>query len=89
MSLRIKVRNAETGASVDMELESDNSVDEIIESAASYWEKSSGAYVVRRGKSILRGNAGLAAAGIRDGDVLELIPDPEGGRHPLCKGGRR
>jgi hypothetical protein len=80
MSLRITVRNSETGASVDMELESDNSVDEIIESAASYWEKSAGAYVVRRGKSILRGNAGLAASGIRDGDILELIPDPEGGR---------
>ncbi|MFH0816478.1 MAG: EsaB/YukD family protein [Methanobacteriota archaeon] len=89
MSLRIKVRNAETGASVDMELESDNSVDEIIESAASYWEKSAGAYVVRRGKSILRGNAGLAVAGIRDGDVLELIPDPEGGRRLRREAGRR
>jgi hypothetical protein len=79
MALRVKVRNAETGASVDMELEPDNSVDEIIESAASYWEKEAGAYVVRRGKSILRGNVGIGAAGVRDGDVLELIPDPEGG----------
>ena len=79
MSLRIKVRNAETGASVDMELESDNSVDEIIESAASYWEKEAGAYVLRCGKRVLRGQITLAESGIREGDVLELIPDPEGG----------
>lgn len=79
MSLRVKVKNAESGASVDMELDSDNTVDEIIESAASFWEKEAGAYVVRRGKSVLRGGANIGAAGVRDGDVLELIPDPEGG----------
>jgi hypothetical protein len=38
MTTRIKVKNAETGASVDMDLEQDNTVEEIIESAASYWE---------------------------------------------------
>ncbi len=41
MTTRIKVKNAETGASVDMDLEQDNTVEEIIESAASYWEKQS------------------------------------------------
>ena len=79
MPFRIKVKNAETGASVEMELESDNTVDEIIESAATFWRKDMGAYVVRKGKKVLRGSTPLTEAGIREDDVLELVPDPEGG----------
>ncbi|MEW5936277.1 MAG: hypothetical protein AB1665_00460 [Candidatus Thermoplasmatota archaeon] len=79
MPMRVKIRNAETGDTIDMEIEPTNMVDELIESAATYWNKSAGAYVLRRGKGILRGQAGAEMAGVRDGDVLELIPDPEGG----------
>lgn len=43
MSLRVKVRNAESGATVEMELESENTIDDIIEGAAGYWEKDAGA----------------------------------------------
>ena len=79
MPTRIKIKNAESGASVDMDLEKDNTMEELIESAASYWEKPPGAYVLRRGKQLLRGQASVIDSGVRDGDVLELIPDPEGG----------
>ena len=79
MPVRIKVKNAETGASVEMELEMENTVDEVIESAATFWSKDMGAYVLRKGKKVLRGGNSLQDAGIRAEDVLELIPDPEGG----------
>lgn len=79
MPVRIKVKNAETGASVEMELEMENTIDEVIESAATFWSKDMGAYVLRKGKKVLRGGNSLDAAGIRADDVLELIPDPEGG----------
>jgi hypothetical protein len=79
MAIRIKVKNAETGATVDMDLESENTVEEIIESAASYWEKPPGAYVLRRGKTLLRGQSTIGEIGLIQGDVLELIPDPQGG----------
>jgi len=79
MSLKVRVRNAETGATVDMELEGDNTVDEIIEGAAGYWEKDAGAYVLRRGKRLLRGQQTVVEAAVLDNDELELIPDPEGG----------
>lgn len=79
MPVRIKVKNAETGASVEMELEIDNTIDEIIESAATFWSKDMGAYVLRKGKKVLRGGSSLKDSGIRADDVLELIPDPEGG----------
>ena len=79
MPFRIKVKNAETGATVEMELDQENTVDEIIESAATFWNKELGAYVVRKGKKVLRGNTALREAGVRGDDTLELIPDPEGG----------
>ncbi len=79
MAVRIKVKNAETGATVEMELEVDNTIDEVIESAATFWSKDMGAYVLRKGKKVLRGGNSLKDAGVRPDDVLELIPDPEGG----------
>ncbi len=79
MPVRIKVKNAESGASVEMELEMDNTIDEVIESAATFWSKDMGAYVLRKGKKVLRGGNSLEETGIRADDVLELIPDPEGG----------
>lgn len=79
MPVRIKVKNAETGASVEMELEMENTIDEVIESAATFWSKDMGAYVLRKGKKVLRGGSSLKDAGLRADDVLELIPDPEGG----------
>ena len=77
--MRVKVRNAETGSTVDMELEEENTVQEIIEGAAGYWEKDAGAYVLRKGKRLLRGQQTVLDAGISNSDDLELIPDPEGG----------
>jgi len=79
MPLRVKVRNAETGSTVDMELEGENTVEEIIEGAAGYWEKDAGAYVLRRGKRLLRGQQTVTECGLISQDELELIPDPEGG----------
>lgn len=54
-------------------------MEEIIESAAAYWEKDPGAYVVRSGDRILRGATTYSESLIAQGDELELIPDPEGG----------
>ena len=79
MVFRLKVKNAETGATVEMELDADNSIDEVIESAATFWNKDMGAYVLRKGKKVLRGGSILRDVGIMPDDVLELIPDPEGG----------
>jgi hypothetical protein len=79
VTVRIKVRSAESGSVVDMDLEGDNSVNEIIDSAAGYWGMNAGAYVLRKGKALLRGSATVAELGIINEDVVELIPDPEGG----------
>jgi len=82
MTVKIKVKSSESGSSVDMELEGDNTVNEIIDSAAGYWGMNAGAYVLRRGKTLLRGSASVADIGMVSGDTVELIPDPEGGLRP-------
>jgi hypothetical protein len=79
MTVKIKLKSAESGSIVDMEIEGDNTINEIIDSAAGHWGMSAGAYVLRKGKSLLRGGARVGELGIMQGDVLELIPDPEGG----------
>jgi len=79
MGIRISVRDASTRDKIEMEVEHENTIDEIIESTCSYWNKDPGAYVLRYGKKVLRGATSLADTGVQKGDVLELIPDPEGG----------
>ncbi|HUT26699.1 MAG TPA: hypothetical protein VMW85_01440 [Methanomassiliicoccales archaeon] len=79
MVVRVRIRNAETGATVDMELEGENSVEEIIEGVSAYWEKDPGAYVIRRGRRLLRGQQKVQDLDLTSSEELELIPDPEGG----------
>ena len=61
-----------------MELEPGNTIEEIIESAASYWEFSPGTHSLRRGQVVLGNEATIVEAGIREGDLVELIPLPQG-----------
>jgi len=77
--MKITIKDAETGNRISMEVEEDNTVEEIIEEAANYWKKNPGAYVVRLGKKILQAELTVEDAMIQEGDVIELIPDPEGG----------
>ncbi len=77
--MKITVKDAETGNRINMEVDEDNTIEEIIEEAANYWKKNPGAYVVRLGKKILQAESTVEDAMLQDGDVIELIPDPEGG----------
>ena len=79
MGVRVIIKNAETGANVAMDLEPTNSVQEIIDSIATYWEKDAGAYVIRKGKKLLKGEQMIGDLGFAESDEIELIPDPEGG----------
>jgi hypothetical protein len=77
--MEIAIKDAETGNKINMNVVGENTVEEIIEQAADYWKKDPGAYVLRYGKKVLRGAMTVIASGVRNEDVLELIPDPEGG----------
>ena len=79
MTVRITVRDADTGNRIEMDLEPENTMEDAIDSAATYWNKNPGAYVLRFGKKVLRGQLRVTEATLKAGDMLEMIPDPEGG----------
>jgi hypothetical protein len=79
MTTRITVRDPDSGHTVAVNVEDETLVEEVVESAAKYWDKPTGAYVVRRGTTILAGSAKFADLNPKEDELLELIPDPEGG----------
>ncbi len=80
MTIKITVRDADSGDEVDLELEEDNTVSEVIDTVAGFWNKPAGAYVLRYGTRLMRGDDQISYYGLNDGDSIELIPDPEGGK---------
>ncbi len=80
MTIKITVVNAVEGSSIRMELDSYEKMTDIIDTAINYWGGSSDAFVLRKGTKLLIGSRTVDEMNLRDGDVIELIPDPEGGR---------
>jgi hypothetical protein len=79
MTVKITVVNTLNNSSIRMELESYETVKEIIDTAAEYWGKNAGAYVLRKGTKLLREGQVIEELNVRDDDIIEMIPDPEGG----------
>jgi len=79
MGIRITVRDPDNGHILAVDVDDATVVEEIVESAAKYWEKPTGAYVVRLGSTILPGAAKISDVKATAEDILDLIPDPEGG----------
>ena len=79
MTIEVTIKNAENGSNLNMELEPHTTIEDIIEGCAEFWNKEAGAYVLRRGKKLLKGQSTVMDSGLKNEDVLELIPDPEGG----------
>ncbi|MCL2510102.1 MAG: hypothetical protein FWF07_03375 [Methanomassiliicoccaceae archaeon] len=79
MTVRITVVNTLNNSSIRMELESYESVEDIIDTAAEYWGKDAGAYVLRKGSKLLNKRQSIDEINLRDDDIIEMIPDPEGG----------
>lgn len=79
MTVRITVVNTLNSSSIRMELEAHETVEDIVNTAAEYWGKDAGAYVLRKGPKLLSRGQTVAEINLFDDDIIELIPDPEGG----------
>lgn len=79
MTIRLTIKNLANGTSLRMEAEPDETVNDLIVSAGEYWNLDAGAYVLKKGKKLLSGKTTIPEAGLLHDDVLEMIPDPEGG----------
>jgi hypothetical protein len=62
-----------------MSFEPDKTIEDLIISAADYWSKRSGAYILKYRKKVLAGKVVLSELKLGTRSVLELLPDPEGG----------
>ena len=79
MTIRITIKNLANGTSLRMEAEPVDSINDLIISAGEYWNLDAGAYVLKKGKKLLTGKRTVSDEGLLTDDVLEMIPDPEGG----------
>jgi tetratricopeptide (TPR) repeat protein len=75
--LRITIVDSNTNKEVEIDLDEDNTIEETIDSAISFWEKEPGAYVLSHGSEILRGPISVNTLDLHNGETLELIPDPK------------
>jgi len=79
MTVKITIVNMLNNSSIRMELEPYETVEEMVETAAEFWGKESGAYVLRKGSKLLNKGQTIEEINLRDDDIVEMIPDPEGG----------
>ncbi len=79
MTVKVTVVNMVTKSSLRMELEPHERMTDIIEVAADYWGEGSEAFVLKKGAKLLSGSKTVEEMNLCDGDVVEIIPDPEGG----------
>jgi hypothetical protein len=79
MTIRVTIVNTSNSSSIRMELESYETVEDIIDTAAEYWGRDAGAYVLRKGPKLLGAGQTVDEANLSENDIIEMIPDPEGG----------
>lgn len=79
MTVRVTVVNTLNSSTIRMELESYETVEDIVDTAAEFWGKDAGAYVLRKGSRLLNRRQSVEEINLADDDVIEMIPDPEGG----------
>ena len=71
--VRFTVKDNRISTSIRMEMAPTESMREVSETASEYW--GSERFLIRNGYRLLDCDSKLGD-GVRDGDVLELIPDP-------------
>lgn len=79
MSIRIKIENSMDETFIHMEADGTDSVGDLISSALQYWDKDDFVFVMKRGNRLLPANLSVEELGLKDGDSLVLVPDPQGG----------
>jgi hypothetical protein len=79
MAVRISITDVSTGYSVDVDVEPWNTIDELVESVATFWEKDLGAYCLKWGTYLMRGETPVSSLQLTEGTIFEFIQDPEGG----------
>ncbi|MBX8631720.1 MAG: hypothetical protein KIY12_10430 [Thermoplasmata archaeon] len=73
------MRNALTGNTALIEVDSSTRLQEILDSAVEFWSMAREPYLLRLGRRLIPASKTVGEADIGDGDTIEILPDPEGG----------
>ncbi|MCQ2079577.1 MAG: EsaB/YukD family protein [archaeon] len=79
MSLKLNVLNATENTTISVEADESDSVGDIIVFATQYWNKQQQAFVMKMGSRLIPPDRTMAEMGLKDGDTIVLVPDPQGG----------
>ena len=79
MTLNVKIENSVKGSAISVEIEETDSVGDVIAFASQYWDNETIAYVMKFGNRLLSANISIGELGLKNGDTLVLVPDPQGG----------
>jgi uncharacterized ubiquitin-like protein YukD len=78
-TFKLEVRYTQTGNSALMEVDTKTRLQEVLDSAVELWSLPQEAYLMKCGKRLLSSSKTVADYGLTDGDIIDLLPDPEGG----------
>lgn len=79
MTMKLNILNNMENESISAEVESTDSIGDLILFATQYWNKKDMAYVMKIGNRLIPANCTVEELGLTNGDTVVLVPDPQGG----------
>lgn len=79
MSLKLKILNSAENESIIAEVDAGDSVGDVLLFASEYWNGQNYAVVMKIGNRLVSPNITVQEAGLKDGDTVTVVPDPQGG----------
>ncbi len=79
MTMNLKIRNSADNSVISAEVEELDSVGDLLLYAAEYWRDQKYAMVMKVGNRLVPPNLLVSETGLKDGDTVTVVPDPQGG----------
>lgn len=79
MSIKLNIVNAMEKDKISVEVDEFESAGDIIVFASQYWKKEENAYVMKVGSRLVPSSVTVSEMGLKSGDTVTLVPDPQGG----------
>lgn len=79
MSIKLRILNSAENETISAEVDAGDSVGDVLLFASEYWKGQSYAMVMKIGNRLVSPSVSVAEAGLKDGDTVTVVPDPQGG----------
>ena len=79
MRMNLKIRNAVYNTEISAEVDDSDSVNDVLVFASEYWKEQNYALVMKIGNKLIQPNLLISEVGLKDGDTVVIVPDPQGG----------